>query len=113
MYRYLILGGAVVWQRWEWLREIARSKGMLICVCSNNQDHSNMLVGILSSLSITKMEQFLRGKGSHHNNLPAAQFNNSSGSTVHTMPDLSLLSKFWHRFKKAEKLLCSLRNDWY
>ncbi len=64
-YRYPILGGDVGLRCRELLREIARSKEMIIYVGSNNREHVHMLAGIPPNLSISKAVQFLKGKSSH------------------------------------------------
>jgi len=49
----------------ELLREIARSKEMIIYAGSINRDHVHMLIGIPPNLSVSKAVQFLKGKSSH------------------------------------------------
>ena len=49
----------------ELLREIARSKEMLIYAGSINRDHVHMLIGIPPQLSVSKAVQYLKGKSSH------------------------------------------------
>ncbi|WP_371737194.1 IS200/IS605 family transposase [Thiolapillus sp.] len=64
-YRYPILGGDVGLRCRELLREIARSKEMIIYAGSINRDHVHMLIGIPPNLSVSKAVQFLKGKSSH------------------------------------------------
>ena len=47
------------------LREIARSKDMVIYAGSINRDHVHLLIGIPPQLSVSKAVQFLKGKSSH------------------------------------------------
>lgn len=47
------------------LREIARSKEMMIYAGSINRDHVHMLIAIPPNLSVSKAVQFLKGKSSH------------------------------------------------
>mgnify|MGYP001953639668 CR=1 FL=1 len=49
----------------ELLREIARSKEMVIYAGAINRDHVHMPIGIPPSLSVSKAVQFLKGKSSH------------------------------------------------
>jgi putative transposase len=46
----------------ELLREIARSKEMLIYAGSINRDHVHMLIGIPPQLSVSEAEQYLKGR---------------------------------------------------
>ena len=64
-YRYQVLGGDVGQRCRELLREIARSKEMLVYAGSINRDHVHMLIGIPPQLSVSKALQFLKGKSSH------------------------------------------------
>ena len=64
-YRYSILGGDVGLRCRELLREIARSKEMIIYAGSINRAHVHMLIGITPNLSVSKAVQFLKGKSSH------------------------------------------------
>ena len=64
-YRYQVLGGDVGQRCRELLREIARSKEMVIYAGSINRDHVHMLIGIPPNLSVSKAVQFLKGKSSH------------------------------------------------
>ena len=47
------------------LREIARSKEMIIYAGSINRDHVHMLIGIPPQLSVSRAVQFLKGKSLH------------------------------------------------
>ena len=64
-YRYPVLAGDVGHRCRELLREIARSKEMVIYAGSINRDHVHMLIGIPPQLSVSKAVQFLKGKSSH------------------------------------------------
>ena len=64
-YRYPVLGGDVGLRCRELLREIARSKEMIVYAGSINRDHVHMLIGIPPNLSVSKAVQFLKGKSSH------------------------------------------------
>lgn len=64
-YRYSILGVDVGLRCRELLREITRSKEMIIYAGSINRDHVHMLIGIPPSLSVSRAVQFLKGKSSH------------------------------------------------
>jgi putative transposase len=64
-YRYQVLGGDIGLRCRELLREIARSKEMLIYAGSINRDHVHMLIGILPQLSVSKAVQYLKDKSSH------------------------------------------------
>ena len=64
-YRYQVLVGDVGLRCRELLREIARSKDMVIYAGSINRDHVHMLIGIPPNLSVSKAVQFLKGKSSH------------------------------------------------
>jgi putative transposase len=64
-YRYQVLGGDVGHRCRELLREIARSKEMVIYAGSINRDHFHMLIGIPPNLSVSKAVQYLKGKSSH------------------------------------------------
>ena len=64
-YRYEVSGGDVGRRCREMLREIARSKEMVIYAGSINRDHVHMLIGIPPQLSVSKAVQFLKGKSSH------------------------------------------------
>ena len=44
------------------LREIARSKEMVIYAGSVNRDHIHLLIGIPPQLSVSRVVQFLQGK---------------------------------------------------
>ena len=61
-YRYPVLGGDVGYRCRELLREIARSKEMVIYAGSINRDHVHLLIGIPPQLSVSKAVQFLKGK---------------------------------------------------
>lgn len=63
--RYQVLGGDVGLRCRELLREIARSKEMIIYAGSINRDHVHMLIGIPPHVSVSRAVQFLKGKGSH------------------------------------------------
>ncbi len=64
-YRYEVLGGDVGLRCRELLRDIARSKEMVIYAGSINRDHVHMLIGIAPQLSVSKAVQYLKGKSSH------------------------------------------------
>ena len=64
-YRYPVLGGDVGRRCRELLREIARSKEMIIYAGSINRDHVHMLIGIPPRLSVARAAQYLKGKSSH------------------------------------------------
>jgi putative transposase len=64
-YRYQVLVGDVGQRCRELLREIARSKEMVIYAGSINRDHVHMLIGIPQQLSVSKAVQYLKGKSSH------------------------------------------------
>jgi putative transposase len=64
-YRYSVLGGDVGVRCRELLREIARSKELVIYAGSINRDHVHMLIGIPPYLSVSRAVQFLKGKSSH------------------------------------------------
>ena len=64
-YRYSVLGGDVGQRCRELLREIARSKELVIYAGSINRDHVHMLIGIPPYLSVSRAVQFLKGKSSH------------------------------------------------
>jgi len=64
-YRYEILGSDVGKRCRELLREIARSKEMVIYAGSINRDHVHMLIGIPPNLSVSRAVQYLKGKSSH------------------------------------------------
>ena len=64
-YRYEVLAGDVGVRCRELLREIARSKEMLIYAGSVNRDHVHMLIGIPPYLSVSRAVQYLKGKSSH------------------------------------------------
>ena len=64
-YRYPVLSGDVELRCRELLREISRSKEMMIYAGAINRDHVHMLIGIPPSLSVSKAVQFLKGKSSH------------------------------------------------
>jgi len=59
------LGGDVGIRSRELLREIARSKEMIIYAGSINRDHVHLLIGIPPSLSVSRSVQCLKGKSSH------------------------------------------------
>jgi len=63
-YRYEILAGDVGQRCRELLREIARSKEMVIYAGSINRDHVHMLIGIPPNLSVSRAVQYLKGKSS-------------------------------------------------
>ncbi|MDZ7769918.1 MAG: IS200/IS605 family transposase [Woeseiaceae bacterium] len=63
-YRYQILGGDVGQRCRELLREIERSKEMVIYAGSINR-HVHMLIGIPPNLSVSRAVQYLKGKSSH------------------------------------------------
>ena len=63
-YTYKVLGNAVGLRCRELLREIARSKEMIIYAGSINRDHVHMLIGIPPQLSVSRAVQFLKGKSS-------------------------------------------------
>ena len=60
-----LLGGDVGQRCRELLREITRSKEMIIYAGSINRDHVYMLIGISLNLSVSKTVQFLKGKSSY------------------------------------------------
>ena len=64
-YRYEVLAGDVGIRCRELLREIARSKEMLIYAGLVNRDHVHMLIGIPLYLSVSRAVQYLKGKSSH------------------------------------------------
>ena len=64
-YRYQVLGGDVGLRCRELLRDIARSKEMIIYAGSINRDHVHMLIGIPPQISVSRAVQFLKGKSSH------------------------------------------------
>ena len=64
-YRYPVLDGEVGQRCRELLREIARSKEMIIYAGSINRDHVHMLIGIPPNVSVSRAVQFLKGKSSH------------------------------------------------
>ena len=64
-YRYQVLGGDVGQRCRELLREIARSKEMVIYAGSINRDHVHMLIAIPPQISVSRSVQFLKGKSSH------------------------------------------------
>lgn len=64
-YRYKVLRGDIGLRCRELLREISRSKEMVIYVGSINRDHVHMLIGIPPQLSVSRAVQFLKGKSSH------------------------------------------------
>ena len=64
-YRYPVLDGEVGQRCRELLREIARSKEMIIYAGSINRDHVHMLSGIPPNISVSRAVQFLKGKSSH------------------------------------------------
>ena len=64
-YRYGVLGGDVGYRCRELLREIARSKEMIIYAGSINRDHVHLLIGIPPQLSVSRAVQYLKGKSSH------------------------------------------------
>jgi len=64
-YRYQVLGGDVGIRCRELLREIARSKEMIIHAGAINRDHVHMLISIPPSVSVSKAVQYLKGKSSH------------------------------------------------
>lgn len=64
-YRYTVLAGDVGHRYRELLREIARSKEMMIHAGSINRDHVHMLISIPPNLSVSKAVQYLKGKSSH------------------------------------------------
>ena len=64
-YRYQVLGGDIGLRCRELLREIARSKEMLIYAGSINRVHVHMQIGIPPQLSVSKAVQYLKGKSSH------------------------------------------------
>ena len=61
-YRYEVPGGDVGLRCRELLREIARSKEMLIYTGSINRDHVHMLIRIPPQLSVSKAVQYLEGQ---------------------------------------------------
>jgi len=64
-YRYTVLGGDTGHRCRELLREIARSKEMMIHAGSINRDHVHLLISIPPNLSVSKAVQYLKGKSSH------------------------------------------------
>lgn len=64
-YRYQVLGGDVGLRCRELLRDIARSKEMIIYAGSINRDHVHMLIGIPPQISVSRAVQFLKGKSLH------------------------------------------------
>jgi REP-associated tyrosine transposase len=64
-YRYEVLEGEVRHRCRELLRDIARSKEMVIYAGSINRDHVHMLIGIPPQLSVSRAVQYLKGKSSH------------------------------------------------
>ncbi|MCR2831851.1 IS200/IS605 family transposase [Acidithiobacillus ferrooxidans] len=62
-YRYQVLVGGLRCR--ELLREMARSKDMMIYAGSINRDHVPLLIGIPPDLSVSKAVQYLKGKSSH------------------------------------------------
>jgi len=64
-YRYQVLGGGVNQRCRELLREIARSKEMVIYAGLINRNHVHMLIGNSPQLSVSKAVQFLKGNSSH------------------------------------------------
>ena len=64
-YRYPILQGEVGEGCRELLREIARSKEMIIYAGAINRDHVHMLIGIPPHISVSRAVQYLKGKSSH------------------------------------------------
>ena len=64
-YRYQVLGGDVGQRCRELLREIARSKEMVIYAGSINRDHVHLLIGIPPQISVSRAVQYLKGKSSH------------------------------------------------
>ena len=64
-YRYEVLAGDVGLRCRELLREIARSKEMLIYAGAVNRDHVHMLIAIPPYLSVSRAVQYLKGKSSH------------------------------------------------
>ena len=64
-YRYEVLAGDVGQRCRELLREIARSQEMVIYAGSINRDHVHMLIGIPPQISVSRAEQYLKGKSSH------------------------------------------------
>jgi putative transposase len=64
-YRYPVLDGEVGQRCRELLREIARSKEIIIYAGSINRDHVHMLIGIPPNVSVSRAVQFLKGKSSH------------------------------------------------
>ena len=64
-YRYQVLGGDVGYRCRELLREIARSKEMVIYAGSINRDHVHMLIAIPPQQSVSRAVQYLKGKSSH------------------------------------------------
>ena len=61
-YRYEVLSGDVGHRCRELLRDIARSKEMVIYAGAINRDHMHMLIGIPSQLSVSKAVQYLKGE---------------------------------------------------
>jgi len=64
-YRYPVLSCDVGLRCRELLREIARSKEMVIYAGAINRDHVHILIGIPPRLSVSKAVQLLKGKSSH------------------------------------------------
>ena len=64
-YRYPILTGEIGERCRELLREIARSKEMIIYAGAINREHIHMLIGIPPYLSVSRAVQYLKGKSSH------------------------------------------------
>ncbi len=60
-----MLGGDVGQRCRELLREIARSKELIIYAGSINRDHVHRLTGIPPNVSVSRAVQFLKGKSSH------------------------------------------------
>ena len=64
-YRHQVLVGDVGYRCRELLRDIARSKEMVIYAGSKNRDHVHLLIAIPPQLSVSRAVQFLKGKSSH------------------------------------------------
>ena len=64
-YRYPILTGEIGERCRELLREIARSKEMIIYAGAINREHIHMLIGIPPYPSVSRAVQYLKGKSSH------------------------------------------------
>ena len=64
-YRYQVLGGDVGLRCRELIREISRSKEIVIHAGSVNRDHIHLLLSIPPNVSVSKAVQFLKGKSSH------------------------------------------------